>query len=147
MDAGGIDVDAQMTMAWLDFGGMYRFGKQGRSFDLMLGGRYMYMGTDVSIGPLDLDDSNDNVSPVVGGRVQYDLSDKWLVSVRSDVGGFGVGNAADLVWGATALLGYRLSDRTTLGLGYRYYDISISSGRLDADVQMYGPMVGLTYRF
>jgi len=143
----GIDVDAQMTMAWLDFGGMYRFGKQGRSFDLMLGGRYMYMATDVSIGPFDLDNSNDNVSPVVGGRVQYDLSDKWLVSIRGDVGGFGIGNAADLVWGATALLGYRLSDRATLGFGYRYYDIDYSKGRLDADVQLYGPMIGVAYRF
>lgn len=143
----GIEVDAQITQAWLDFGGMYRFGKQGRSFDLMLGGRYSYMGTDVSIGPFDLDNSNDNVSPVIGGRVQYDLSDKWLVSLRGDLAGFGIGNAADLVWGVTALLGYHINDRTTLGFGYRYYDISISSGRLDADVQMYGPMVGLAYRF
>lgn len=143
----GIDVDSQITLAWLDFGGMYRFGKQGRSFDLMLGGRYTYMGADVSIGPFDIDESEDVVSPVVGGRVQVDLSDKWLVSVRGDVGGFGIGNSPDLVWGATAMLGYRLSDWATLGFGYRYYDIGVSSSRFDADVQLHGPMVGVAFQF
>lgn len=144
----GIDVDAQFTTAWLDFGGMYRFGEPGRTFDLLVGGRYSYLATDLSIGPfLDVDASEDFIAPMVGGRVQYDLGKKLVLSIKGEVGGFGIGDAADLVWGATALLGYRLNDRATLGFGYRYYDLDLSSGGLDADLQMHGPLVGVAFRF
>jgi len=57
------------------------------------------------------------------------------------------GDAADLVWGLTGLVGYRLNDRATLGLGYRYYDIDFSNDRVDADVQFYGPIAGLAFHF
>ncbi len=140
----GIGVDVQFTQAWLDFGGMYRFGKRGRSFDLMVGGRYNYLATDTSIAFIDVDDSKDVVAPVVGGRVEYALSDKWLASLKGDVSGFGVDDAADLTWGVTGLLAYRINDRTMLGFGYRYYDIRVGS---DFDFQYYGPMVGVAFRF
>jgi len=144
----GIDVDMNFTDGWLDFGGFYRFGDPGWSFDLMLGGRYEYVSADVSLGPfIDADISEHCVSPVVGGRVEYGLSSKWTASLKSDAGGFGVGDAADLVWGITALIGYRLSKSTMFGFGYKYYDIELSSGHVDADVQFHGPVVGVSFKF
>ncbi|MBI3833977.1 MAG: hypothetical protein HY287_06570 [Planctomycetes bacterium] len=144
----GIDTDMRLDLAELGFGGMYRFGESDRSFDLMLGGRYTHIGTDVSIGPLiDVKSNIDFVAPVVGGRFQCDLSEKWLFSLKADVGGFGVGEAPDLTWGGTALLGYRLSKSATLAFGYRYYDIENAKGRIDMDVQFYGPMVGVAFKY
>ncbi len=144
----GVDIDAQFTQAWLDFGGIYRLGERGRSFDILFGGRYAHIGSEVSVGPfLDLDQSLDFFAPLLGGRWQYDLSEKWLLALQGDIGGFGVGDAADLFWGASAVLGYRINDRTMLGLGYRYYDIDYSTDRIDAEVQFHGPMIGVAFRF
>lgn len=144
----GIDFETEITQAWLDFGGMYRFGKLGRSFDIMLGGRYVHLATEVSAGSLlDRDNSEDTVSPVVGGRLEWSLTDRWILSVRGDVGGFGVDDAADVVWGATGLVGYRLNERATLGFGYRYYDIGTSGGDVDVDVVYHGPIVGVAFHF
>jgi hypothetical protein len=143
----GLGVDADFTQAWLDFGGMYRFGEEGRSLDVMLGGRYAYVGVDVSVGPFrTIDESEDFVSPVIGGRLRYALSDTWLLSLAGDVGGFGIGDAADLDWSITGLLGCQLSERTTLGLGYRFYSLDYSKGGLDLDLQFHGPVVGLSFQ-
>ena len=143
----GVDTDVQLTEAWLDFGGMYQLGNPGRTFDLMLGGRYAYVSTEVSVGPFEADRSEDWLAPLVGGRFQFDISENWLASLKAEVGGFGVGDAPDLSWGVTALLGYRLNDSATLGLGYRFYDIDFSSGRLEVDMQYHGPLVGMSFRF
>ncbi len=144
----GLDVDGEFTQAWLEFGGMYRFGEPGRSFDVMVGGRYSYIAVDASVGPfLDVDESKDFWAPVVGGRWQYALSETWVLSLAGDVGGFGVGDAADLSWGVTGILGYRINDRTTLGIGYRFFDIDFSERALDLDLQFHGPIAGVTFRF
>ena len=47
-------------------------------------------------------------------------------------------------WGATALLGYRLSECARLALGYRYYDIH---GSDHLDIRYYGPLVGIAFKF
>jgi opacity protein-like surface antigen len=61
--------------------------------------------------------------------------------------GFGVGDAADLAWGVSGLLGYRLSERMTLGFGYRFYDIDYDKDKLDAHIQYHGPIVGMAFHF
>jgi len=103
---------------------------------------------DVSVGPfLDVDESRDFWAPVIGGRLTYALSETWVLSLAGDAGGFGVGDAADLSWGLTGIVGYRLDDRTTLAFGYRFYDIEFSDRDLDLDLQFHGPVVGLAFRF
>lgn len=144
----GLDVDAEITEAWLDFGGLYRFGEEGRSFDIMAGGRYSYIGTNISAGPLQLvDQSNDSVAPVFGGRLLYAISKKWMLSIAGDLGGFGVGNGADLSWSLSGIVGYQINESLTFGVGYRYFDIDLDDGDLDLDLQMHGPLIGMQFRF
>jgi len=146
--ARGLDVDAEFTQAEIDFGGMYRFGDPERAFDLMVGGRYTHLETEVSVGPfIDLDETQDFVAPVVGGRLLFELSVRWLMSFKTDFGGFGVGDAADLSWGATGIIGYRISHRTILGFGYRFYDAEFDKSKVDLDVQYHGPIVGMAFSF
>jgi len=144
---GGLEADVDFTQAWLDFGGIYQFGDPGCTFDLMAGGRWSYTSTDVSLGPFEVNSSEDYLTPVVGGRFEYALSERWLVSFKADFSEFGVDNGADLTWGVTGLLGYQLSDHTTVGFGYRYYDIDFDGGRADVDLKYYGPIVGLSFSF
>jgi len=83
--------------------------------------------------------------PVIGGRFVFELSERWLLTLKGDIGGFGAGSK--LTWGGTGLLGYRLTPSTTLGVGYRYYAFDSDSGKFKIDTQYHGPMLGLVYRF
>jgi hypothetical protein len=144
----GLDIDLELDQAFVDFGGFYRFQEEDWKLDLMFGGRYSYVASEVSGAVLlDIDSSIDFVSPIIGLRVIHELSDRWVASAWGNLGGFGLGDAPDLFWGATALLGYRYSDNTTLGLGYRIYASDFDFGVLKTDVQMHGPIVGLAFRF
>jgi len=144
----GLETEVRFIQASLDFGGMYRFGDSGRSFDVLFGGRYAHLETTASLGPLGGDTNNtDWVTPVIGGQMQLELAEKWLFSLKADMGGFSVGDAPDLTWGATALLGYRYSECATIGFGYRYYDIHSDDGDDNLDIRYHGPMVGVAFRF
>jgi opacity protein-like surface antigen len=143
----GLDVDAELRLAWLDFGAMYRFGRSGRSFDAFLGGRVAHVSTALSLGPfVNSAGDSDFVSPVIGGRFERAFSERWIGSLKGEVGGFGV-QGADLYWGATAALGYRLTKHATLEVGYRVYDWNYRQGRRELDLTFHGPIIGLVFRF
>jgi hypothetical protein len=136
-----------LRLSWLDFGAMYRFGDVERSFDAFFGGRYAHVSTDLSIGPFwDSAGDSDFVSPIIGGRVQWAFTERWVGSLKGDVGGFDV-QGADLYWDATAALGYRFNKHMTLEMGYRVYDWDCGEGRRDLDLIFHGPIVGLVFRF
>jgi len=137
----GVDVNFDAVLSFVDFGGMYRIGDAENSLDLMGGGRFTYLSNDVSVGPIDPHDTKRLVDPIIGARYQRALSERWSMSLQGDIGGFGVDT--DLVWSLAGLLGYRLSERTTLAFGYRYYDFEQS----EYDIQLHGPMIGLAFSF
>ncbi len=60
----------------------------------------------------------------IGGRYATLLGQKWVVSVRANVGMGG----SDFAWFGNAFLGYRLSDLMTLGLGYRILSLDYETG-------------------
>jgi hypothetical protein len=69
----------------------------------------------------------------------------------TDFGGFGIGSASDLTWNLWTVVDYRLTERFSLKLGYRIYDLDYSRGsgrnEFGFDGQMTGPVLGLTVRF
>jgi hypothetical protein len=154
--AANIDVDFKQTIA--ELGGGYEFlewqaaetASQTVKLDVMGGGRYNHLETDVKIvsgGTLQKGASVDWVDPFVGGRVRAQLSDDVFLTVRGDVGGFGIGSASELTWQAEAVIRVLLSDRTSLVAGYRVLDIDIDRSKIQYDVQMHGPMLGLLFKF
>ncbi len=155
-----IDVDFKQTIA--ELGGGYELlerqigeaASQTIKLDVMGGGRYNHLQTDVKIagkGPFGVtvqkDASVDWVDPFVGGRVRAQLSDDVFLVVRGDVGGFGIGSASDLTWQVEAVIRVLLSDRASLVAGYRVLDIDLDRSKLQYDVQMHGPMLGLLFEF
>jgi hypothetical protein len=161
------EVDVELK-AWLvDAGMIYRVVDQPVScplarhlkLDLTAGIRYVYMKSvidiDIEPGAFGLFPSRiksttrkDWVDPVIGARTQLALSDRWLLSVRGDVGGFGVGSASDFSWQVVAGMGYRITDRTTLSAGYRKLDIDYKAGDdAELDMTLEGPFAACTIRF
>jgi hypothetical protein len=85
--------------------------------------------------------------PIVGARFRRNLSEKFWVNVRGDVGGFGAGS--DFSWFLSAATGIRVSKLISLDFGYRIWDIDYESDddlkRLDLALAGFGG--GLTFHF
>jgi hypothetical protein len=69
--------------------------------------------------------------------------------VYTEVGGFGVGST--FTWQVFPTLGFSLSKRASLELGYRWLDIDYKTGEnttlFKYDVLTQGPIVGFAFRF
>ena len=121
-------------------------------FDVIGGARVQYLKQTVTFPLLpDLGGSEWWVEPVIGGRIVLPLSPHWLINIRGDVSGFGIGNASDLTWNFLAGVGWSVNDWFTLQLGYRFLGIDYSSGSglsaLGIDVTMHGPWLGFQFTF
>ena len=77
------------------------------------------------------------------------LSDKFSLSLRGDVGGFDVGS--QFTYDAIGFVGYDISRVTSIWLGYRVLGVNYESGsgfsKFKYDVTMYGPGLGVAFRF
>ena len=130
------------------------------AFDLLGGMRYYYISSSVTAttkvtvdrpgGPVTrersgtLSGSENWIDPIIGARMKYDATDRLELSLRGDVGGFGVGS--DLAWSATALGKYKVSDCWSLFGGYRVLDIDYSNGDTGLNATMAGPVIGAQYK-
>jgi len=160
------DIDVKMTM--LEFGIGHRLlettvgqdNNQKLSFDLLGGGRYMNLEGEVDIvpgGPLGVlpgrtfGRREEWVDPFIGGRLRWDLNDKLAAVVRTDFGGFDIGEGSNLTWNLLAGIDYKLSKKISLKAGYRIFDLDYESGggnkEFGLDAQFRGPIFGLTILF
>ncbi|MHC4554654.1 MAG: YfaZ family protein [Planctomycetota bacterium] len=104
-----------------------------------------------SSGKEKIGDSRDWVEPFVGGRISWDLNEKFTLWFRGDVGGFGIGSASDLTYNLIPGCAYKLTENTTVDFSYRYLNMDYSNGsgsdKLALDVEAYGPVIGMTILF
>ncbi len=89
---------------------------------------------------------------IVGTRFIFDFTENLLLSVKSDIGGFGLGFSSDIDWNFAANLGYQLPWwGVTPYIGYRvlYIDYNDGSGddRFVYKIWHTGPQIGLGVRF
>ena len=165
---GGIELDIDIRVWMNDFAVHYRlvdkrFGEGNRErfiFEPYGGLRYTYLreiaGLEVDTPGLgsagaNFGDSRDWVEPLVGGRIVWDLNEKFSVNFRGDVGGFGIGSASDLTYNIIPGCTYKLTDNTSFDFSYRYLNMDYSNGsgtdELALDVEAYGPVFGMTILF
>lgn len=80
--------------------------------------------------------TDDWFDPYIGLRGRYNLSDKFYLTAKGDIGGFGVGS--DLSWTAEAALGCQLSPRVSSEVGYRAYGVDYEKDGLLMDTITHG---------
>ena len=85
------------------------------------------------------------VNPVLTLRGEAYLSARWFVAGWTAVGGFGVGS--DFMADLFGSVGYRISDRTSVSVGYRWMTVDRDADGFLYDVDQQGPMAGMTFRF
>ena len=86
--------------------------------------------------------STDIWDGVVGIRGFYNLSDRWFVPYRVDIG---TGDS-EFTWHAFAGIGYRF-DSFKLLLAYRYLEWEFEDGEVLDDLQVSGPAIGALFTF
>jgi opacity protein-like surface antigen len=87
------------------------------------------------------------VDGLVGLRGRAPLGDRFGLTGLVDVGGFGIGSSSDLTWQVQATLDYSFTERFVGRLGYRYMSIDYDDSDLKLDIDLSGPLVGVTWTF
>lgn len=154
-----IDADVDITDTTIDFGIAYRFDVSEKIRIAPYGGlRYHYLKQEIklkgALGPnpigTTLGTSYDWLEPLVGAIMDLGLTDKLSFLVKADASGFGVGSASDLTWNVWCAFDYKFSEKHSLKLGYRYYDMDYSRGsgaeEFGFDGSEQGPVVGFTFK-
>ena len=143
------DVDMDQAALEVDLG--YELVEH---FTVFAGLRYNDLSVDVkATGPLgnttSVDGSESWVDPVVGALYSIPFSDTWSVSLRGDIGGFGVGS--DFAWQAIAALRWQSSPGCGVLAASRYMAMDYENGNgtdaFEYDMAMSGPALGVVFTF
>lgn len=145
--------DVKTKMLMTTFGvGYAAYAEKGYLVQPYVGLRYVMVDTDVKLknarlpaGSVGGDVDAHWWDPVVGVRGRVPLNEKWTLGGIAELGGFGAGS--DVTWQLYAGAEYAISERFTTNVGYRYLGVRYSVGPADLKLDMYGPLLGMTYRF
>lgn len=83
--------------------------------------------------------------PFVGLRGRYNLSKKYYLTGRGDIGGFGVGS--ELAWQINAGLGCQVTPNVFTEITYRLYDVNYRQNGFMMDALTHGPEITLGINF
>lgn len=157
----GIAQGLETRMGIMDYGVSYRLigasaakrmsdwnGKSTfNSLDLYAGGRTIWLGNKAvftDIGTASMDKSV--TAPVIGGRINFDITPQWFVLLDGNIGGFGLDNV-NLTSSALGKVGYRTSlfgVPASLEAGYKSLSVKVSKSVLTTDIVMHGPYIGFS---
>ena len=120
------------------------------TLDIIGGIRVWHLETDLDFGAgilsaRTLSESRNWVDPVIGSRFTANLSPKIFLFGKGDIGGFGAGS--EFTWQVLGGGGYRLNERYSLLLGYRYMSVDYRKDNFIFDVNMLGLFTGVNIRF
>jgi len=121
----------------------------------LVGARVLYFTTKLEVtGPLGLVSAStknkiDWVDPIIGGRVLWNLSDRWMAGFRADVGGFGL--VSNFTANLDGSLTYRANNWLRFMGGFRalYEDHHGGSrnSKFVYDLWTYAPWLGVGVEF
>jgi hypothetical protein len=145
------DADAENDIFIGTFGGAYRaIESEHASLDLLVGARVWSVDVGLELhGGLLPDqnfETNQNwVDPVVGLQGTYRFDNGIFLASLLQAGGFGV--ASDLTWDAFGAVGYQFNDTISAIAGYRHLEVDYDHSGFVFDVELSGPVIGMTIRF
>lgn len=128
-----IKLNMDYTQWIIELGGGYRVSE---NFDVLLAGRYYIFDLGTTASSITGDKRSERLhnwgDVFIGGRYHTVLGEKWLLSLRGDIG---VGGS-DLALFGNAAVGYRFTKLFSLGLDYRVLSLDYETGA-DADYLKY----------
>jgi hypothetical protein len=89
--------------------------------------------------------------PLVGARFGIGLTEKVGVAINGNLGGFGIGDAAELTWTLNLFVDWRFGRKWSAAFGWRTQSVNDISGtgaeRNGSEIVTTGPIVGFVYSF
>jgi hypothetical protein len=113
--------------------------------DALAGIRYAVLKPSVRIGnvPQTSSQTENWVDPIIGALYNWNITDKWQLMIRGDIGGFSVGS--NFTWNAVGLINFKVWKYGSIMAGYRalYQNYKDGSGidEFKYDVTMHGPIL------
>lgn len=145
------DVELENEVFIGTFGGAYRaIETDHASLDLLAGVRVWSVDTDLKLlGGLlpdqDFEHNEDWIDPIVGLHGRYQFDNGLFVTSLSQVGGFGVGS--HLTWDTFGGVGFQFNNSVSAIAGYRHLEVDYEHNGFVFDVEMSGPVIGMTIAF
>ena len=125
--------------------------------DIFFGARYFYTKPTVILSSKLLNSMerfstvDERWDPFIGFRAGYDFTRRWSAIIRTDFGGFGIGNAANFSWQVEGTIGFRMTRHLSLLVGYRALSFDTVEGngpnRSGIYLTQHGPIIGLGVNF
>lgn len=143
-------IETEIKQTMIEFGGTYQLNNPSGTnsrFEAILGLRYMDMSVNLASMDMSILDKGFNFTdPFVGVRWQ-NRWDKWALTSRFDIGGFGIGS--EFSYKFNVLGGYNFSDLFSLYFGYQGLDIDYKEEEngFAYDVYTGGPLLGFKFAF
>lgn len=150
-----VPVDVKISQSSMTVAGGYSVIDQPQFvLDLLGGARLWHVEAEIDIPvhiphfphlPTSASETRTWVDPIIGARARLQLTPDWSLIGYADVGGFGAGS--DTTWQAVGTINYRVTDKFFVSAGYRHMAFDYDKDGLNLDVEMGGPLVGVTVRF
>lgn len=115
-----------------------------RAFGLNLGVELNSVNIPTLPSRIDRTDNNNGVIPVIAAKVYAPLSDKWFVNGVAD---WGMNGDDEETWQVYAGVGYKINERWSTQLGYRYLDLTTDTSLGETQVDLSGVLLGATFSF
>jgi opacity protein-like surface antigen len=129
----------------------YRLPFEGKFHaDLQAGLRAWHVNEDLDFGTgllpgFEASGKKSWVDPIVGTDLRYDLSDRWFVTMKGNVGGFGV--SSEMAYDVFAGVGFHFTDWFSTTLGYRYLYENYDRDHFKFDLKAQGFLLGFGFHF
>jgi len=148
---GVISGTVDLKQFWLELEGLYRLNPW---LEAGVGARINEITNGLNLvvtpgGTIQKSGSQSNtwVDPLIVTRYRRWFSNKWMFSLRADIGGFGIGS--QFSWQLQPDIFFRASRLLQLGLGYRAISMDYSTGsgkdRFLYDMDEYGPQLRIGF--
>jgi hypothetical protein len=145
------DVELESEIFIGTFGGAYRaIETDHASVDLLAGLRVWSVDTVLTLegGALpdqEFEHGENWVDPIIGFHGRYQFDNGIFLTNLFQIGGFGVGS--DLTWDTFGGIGYQFNDSVSAIAGYRHLEVDYEHNGFVFDVEMSGPVIGMTIHF
>jgi hypothetical protein len=131
--------------------GLGKEAKKDLGLEALAGARYIYLraegSADVPIYgmTLDVDKTHQWVDPFIGGRLTLGLTKKTSISLRGDIGGFGV--SSDFIWNGLLEVKHHFNKNWFTTIGYRGMNTDYRKGSFKYQVKYFGPVASVGFTF
>ena len=123
--------------------------KSSSSLEMLGGIRNWYLAENLDVNAAGFHGSahDDWTDGFVGLRLLTQFNERWALSLRGDIGGFGLFNGSKGTWQGVGTVTYATSESGQIALGWRQLVIDYSNGDANMRTNLAGPFLGYIFRF